>query len=235
MTEGARDDNETAAPVSTATGPLLAREGASWANRWTRHLDRLGGMLVSPRATSRRLLTDGQGTFTEVFFWMVVLAAAVSPIRTGRAVLLSRVGLLDGLSVFATHLQGRLLGPMVGVLVAAALLAAIDPRRSPDQRLGFSRAIDVVTFALVPVLLLTTVGLLLRAGSIHIWFLPHQTPRGPSAMQALYVLVSYGWSFVLWAVLAFELRRLPRHSKPQEVEPGEPSPPYRSADQAPRT
>lgn len=181
---------------------LVVPASAAWRDRWISHVRRLGGMLVSPRRTLRALVTGTEGRVGEIALWLVLLAAAVSPVRTGRAILVGRVAVIDGVWAFLAHLQVRLFVPVVAVLIVAVLLMAA----SGPRRLSFDRAMDVAGFLLVPVLLLTALGVLLRAGGVDLWFLPHRTLRGGLAARAIYVAVGYGWSLVLLAVALYELR-----------------------------
>ena len=189
-------------PSSTSSEVDVTASRPSLTARFGAHLDRLGGMLLSPRRTLRRLIDGHAGGIGEVFLWLIVLLAAVSPTRTGRAILIGRVAVLDGLLVFLTYIRPRLLPLLAGVAAAAALAALVGRRR-----LGFGRALDVAAYLLVPTLLLMAVGLLLRSLGIELWFLPHRTPRGSLLFQAIHVAVSYGWSLGLLALLLHELRR----------------------------
>ena len=185
---------EVSAPPTVAS--------AGWSARWRRHVQRLGGMLVSPRATLRRLLA-GEGRLDEVALWLIVLTAAVSPVRTGRAILVGRLGVLDGVLTFLAYLQTRLPVVLLALLIGAGLLMLVGGQR----RLSFGRAVDVAGFLLVPVLLLTALGIVLRSAGVDLWFLPHRTLRGSFGTRALHVALSYGWSMVLLVVAMHEIRR----------------------------
>ena len=83
------------------------------------HLGRLGGVIARPRATFDRLLS-GQGSLWEVFFWMVIVTAAIAPTRAGRAVLIGRGSLVDGALAFAGGSRGIASPRGPGAVVYAA-------------------------------------------------------------------------------------------------------------------
>ena len=176
---------------------VAVSRGGRWWAAILAHFERLGGMLVSPRMTLRRLIDGDGGHLGEIFFWVLVVVAASSPVRTGRSLLVARVALLDGISSFFVHHSARLWPLLIAVVVAGALLAIVG-----GSKLGWSRATDVAAFLLVPVLFLTALGVILRAAGIELWFLPHRTLRGTLSHRVVYGVVSYGWSIVLlWLAL----------------------------------
>ena len=192
-------DAEVKPPDAEVKPPeSVTRPPQSWL--WG-HFDRLGGMLISPRATIRRLIDGQDGRVGEILIWLVILTAAASPVRTGRAMLIGRIGILDGVVAFLAQLQPRLLGLFVAAIVVAAVLAAVGRRRG----LGFDRALDVTGHLLVPVLLLIAAGVLLKAAGVNIWFLPHRPLRGGPQAQAIYLTATYGWSVVLLGFTLWEL------------------------------
>lgn len=170
--------------------------------RWMAHLQRLGGMLVRPGPALRQLIDHPEGKLGEVAMWLVFLAAVVSPTRTGRAMLLVRQDPVAGLLAFVQQLQVRLVGPLLGVLLAAALLAAASRRR-----LGFDRGLDVAAFTLTPLLLLTALGVVLRSLGYEVWFLPHRSIQGVWPAASVQVAVAYGWSVGLLGLAIREVRR----------------------------
>lgn len=178
------------------------------------HVDRLGGMLVSPRRTIRRLLSEDRGGLGGILLWLVVLIASTSPVRTGRALLVARTGLVDGALQFLVFLQPRLLPLLLAVAVAAALMVLVGGRGG----LSYGRALDVASYLLVPAMLLMAVGTILSTLGLELWFLPHRTLRGSIGQRATYIAVSFGWSLVLLALTLAELRRWPPAPAPASTD-----------------
>jgi len=167
------------------------------------HFGRLGGMIVRPRPTLRLILRNGHGHMFEVFGWMVLLTAATSPVRTGRALLYLRAVMLD--SMFVSFLASRMTIALVGVFVAGMVLTLASKAR----RLAYAQAIDAAAFTLVPLLLLMAVGILLRANGLDIRVLPHRLLPRSGSMRMLSILASYGWSLVLLALAVWMVRTDP--------------------------
>lgn len=166
------------------------------------HLARIGGVIVRPRRTLSAVLFDRRGRLWEVVLWMIVVCAAAQPVRAGQAMLLSRVDIIGGASAFLNLLASRMLGPLIGALVGAAILWAID-----RKNVSFDAAVDTCAFALVPLLLLTAVGAGLSNLGVELWFLPHRTLGGRGVFFGTRLAVGYGWSILLFLLLVLEVRK----------------------------
>ncbi|MEM7675736.1 MAG: hypothetical protein AAF449_06995 [Myxococcota bacterium] len=164
------------------------------------HLKRLGGMLVRPVPTLRHMRHTGQGHMYEVFGWLLLLTAATSPVRTGRALLYLRAARFD--SMFVGFLASRITIALVSVFVAGMLLAVA----SRGHRISYVQAVDIAAFTLTPMLLLMAIGILLGAAGFEVRVLPHRAlPRGGS-LRGWWIAASYGWSIALLLLALWTVR-----------------------------
>ena len=168
------------------------------------HFARLGGALISPRETLRGALWRDEGVLWEILPWMMVVTAAVAPTRAGRALLVGRTDLLDGLMLFFNLVANRMLGPMLGLLVAALLLHLVS-RASSGPVVSFDVALDATAFTLVPFLALAATGSLLFAFGYEVWFLPHRKLTTPGLVGAIRIAVAFAWPVALYAFLLREV------------------------------
>lgn len=150
--------------------------------------------MVAPRVTFARLVFQHEGRLWEVLPWMMVVTAAVSPGRAGRALLLGRADVLDGLMIFLNALSQYTIGPLVGVATAALLLVATSRLRGSATPIRFEAALDGCAFLLMPFLLLCSLGVILEAAGWDFWFLPHNGIRGRGTRLVVRVAVAFGWS-----------------------------------------
>ena len=167
------------------------------------HLGRLGGVIARPRATFDRLLS-GQGSLWEVFFWMVIVTAAIAPTRAGRAVLIGRGSLVDGALAFVTMMSSRMMVPLVGTLAAAGVLWLWAKRHETTPPCEV--LLDATAVCLVPFLLLAALGALLHHAGLELWFMPHRSLNGRSWPFWVRGAVAFAWSIGLYCVLALRLR-----------------------------
>lgn len=170
------------------------------------HLERLGGMLSSPRATVRRLLDSDEGRMWSVLIWLVVLGVALEPVAVGRALLLARVDVLGGLYRVANALSRPLAVPLAGMMGAAVLMSLA----SGSRRLPLDRALDVASHLLVPFLALAAFGAVMSSLGIEMWALPHRPLRGPAWLVTLRATVGFGASLLLLTVAVHDLRQRAR-------------------------
>lgn len=168
------------------------------------HLERIGGMLVSPRRTLARLLDTEEGRMWSILGWMALLAVALEPSRFGRALLLARVDLLDGFFLLFDTVARRLVVPLVGVMAAAYVLELAS--RGGERPMGVDRALDVASHLLVPFLLLAGVGASASALGVEMWALPHRPLQGPTWVVTVRAVVGFGGSVVLLGLALAEVR-----------------------------
>ncbi len=160
-------------------------------------------MILHPRATLDAVIHARAATLLGLLPWFAIVAFALEPVRTGQALLLFKVGLLDGLMTLVQVFGNRMAQPFVGIVAASALLALVETFLRPrDQRHGFDVALDASTFALVPYLLLASVGRLLQVAGLDLWWLPHHSIRGVWWERAIEIAAAYGWSAALFVVAA---------------------------------
>lgn len=176
--------------------------------RFFDHLARVGGVFVSPRATLDGVLRSGRGGLFEVMPWMFVVACALQPVRAGQAFLMARVSLLEGFNALARLFAQRMLTPLVAALVAATVLYLFDRlREGAHERITFEGAVDACAFMLFPFLLLCAVGAALDHNGVRLWWTPNRAVVGRGIYLATRIVVAYGWSFVLFGVVLWDLRR----------------------------
>lgn len=174
------------------------------------HLGRLGGVIRSPQRTLRKFLWRGEGRLWDILPWLVVVTGAVAPTRAGRAVLLGRVDVIDGLLLFGNLVANRMLYPLLGLVVAASILHLMDRVRHPSEvKVGFDIALDTVAYTLIPYLLLAAVGAGLSALGVDLWFMPHHDLRAPGWYGVARVVVAFGWPAALYLFLVREVWRRP--------------------------
>lgn len=168
------------------------------------HFARVGGVLISPRKTLARIVA-GEGTLLELVPWIIFVTAAIAPVETGRAILMLRVDLLEGLLAFANVLSARMAPALAGALgagIALYLGEMIFSSAPPEERLGLDRSLDATSFTLVPYLFLAIAGALLSHAGIEWWFMPHRALRGGPYYQFIRLAVSFGWPAILWLWVA---------------------------------
>lgn len=168
------------------------------------HFARVGGVLISPRTTLARIVA-GEGTLLELVPWIVMVTVVIAPVETGRAILMVRVDLLEGLLAFANVLSARMAPALAGALGAgiALYLGEMMFSKAPrEERLGLDRSLDATAFTLVPYLFLAVAGALLSHAGVEWWFMPHRILRGGPYYQFIRIAVSFGWSMILWLWVA---------------------------------
>lgn len=185
-------------------------EAEGWA--LSRHLERLGGILVRPRATLARLLSTDEGRLWSILLWLLVLAVALRPERVGRAVLVIRSDALGGLFLLLNTLVTTVSVPLAVIIGSAALLHF--GARASHRRLPLDRALDVAGFLVVPFLFLAAVGIVLAAAGLDIGALPHHRLKGPVWVVAVRAAVAFGGTAML---LAFALKSMPRFAPPRDL------------------
>ena len=171
------------------------------------HFARLGGVLLHPRATFDRMLMQQEGSLWEILLWVMLIAAAISPVRVGRALLVARMDFLAGLQSFLGVLSNRMTQALLGLLVAAVVLHLIDRfRREEEARIvRFDQALDLCAFLLVPYLMLTALGSLLSQLGAEFWFMPHRAISGNALVVTIRCLVAFSWSLVLFGLVAYRV------------------------------
>lgn len=171
----------------------------------------MGAVLVHPRAAMRALLTQGQGSMSRLFIWLALVAIAAEPVRAGRAFLVGRQQLLDGLILLLNTLAGRLIEPILLVIMAATALYVIGraKRAQGGAGIGFDAASDVAAYFLVPFILVIAVSAILDAVGLGFAALPLHGVRGTGLVWVGRIFLAYGWSVYLFFVGAWELWHAP--------------------------
>lgn len=170
------------------------------------HLQRLGGVIVSPRRTLRALLWQGEGRMWEVVLWLVVVTATVAPTRAGRAALIGRTSLLDGAQMFLSAVANRMLAPLLGLVIAASILHLLDRvLREGPPAVPFDVALDACAFTLVPFLALASLGAGLSALGVEVGVLPHRRLDAPPWIGPTRVALGFFWTFALYGGLLQEV------------------------------
>lgn len=169
------------------------------------HFARVGGVLISPRATFRRMIETGEGNLLELVPWLILVTVVIAPIETGRAILMLRVDVWEGIMSFVTLLSNRMMPALAGALGAGIVLYLGELIFRPgEEKRGLDLALDATAFTLIPYFFLCVLGVVLGAVGREIWWMPHRQLRGTLPYQLLRLGVSFGWSLVLWGLMAFE-------------------------------
>ncbi|MFO0726819.1 MAG: YIP1 family protein [Myxococcota bacterium] len=176
-------------------------------------LGRIGGVILAPRRTLYAILSEGGGNFGELLFLMLLVTITVSPNQAGEAFLIMRRWPLDGLMQLFSLVATRMAGQVIAAVVAAALLLGIAKLRQGTPSFGFDRALDACLYALIPFLLLSSLGAALSELGLEAWFMPHRVTQGPPLILAARVLAGYGWSIVLFAMLAIRVAKEGPHER----------------------
>jgi hypothetical protein len=162
-------------------------------------LERLGGVLLHPRATLKGVLEGRGGSFFELLPLLLVVPAIVAPVSAGQALLVGRVAVVDGLRAYLGLVANRVGGPVMAAVIGALVLVLVDRVRPGTKRdLSFDRTLDACLFALVPFFLFAVLGKLLSSLGWELWFLPHRPTRG----RGLYLLARLAAGY-LWPALLF--------------------------------
>lgn len=185
-------------------------------------ISRIGGVLIHPRETLDELLAGEGGSVFDILPWCVVVACVLSPSRAGQVVLFMRVDVLEGLRILASLVSSQMMRPLVGVLVAALLLAMIARftkagSDSSGERITwtFDRCLDACMYMLVPYLLITSVSVIVEQLGVRGSFFPHRPFRGRGVYLFIRLALAFGWSFCLYF---YVLKKLWSGSEPEIVE-----------------
>ncbi len=171
-----------------------------------RHLGRIGGVIISPRSTLQRLILKPEGQLWELMPWIVVVTATVSPVGAGRAWLVGRLDFIDGALQFLNVIAGRMLGPMIGLIVAAGLLYGVDRfRHRSREPLPFDVALDACAYTLVPFLVLASVGAAASRLGFELWFMPHRRLGGRGWVGVARFSAAFAWPLALYGVLVWRV------------------------------
>ena len=179
---------------------MTSRNGNVW-----RPLERMGGGILHPRKIFDGILNGAGGSMFELLPWMVLVTLTVAPTESGQIVLMGRGDLFVAVRMLLGLVTNRLGGALVGAAVGALVLSGLSAlgRRGRDRRgPGYDRLLDATTYCLVPFLALASLGALLRASGVEVWFLPHRLLSGRGMVLATRVLVAFGGPLILFGVLA---------------------------------
>lgn len=161
-------------------------------------------MVVHPRATLVRVIVAREGSLLELLPWMVVVALALEPVRSGQAALLMRTSLVDGLMLLLSQISTRLTPALIGAFSAAASLYVAERLAKPAaEQHGFDAALDAAGYTLVPYLLLASAGRIASSAGLDLWWLPHHPLHGSLSDRAVEAAVGYGWSIALLALASY--------------------------------
>ncbi len=162
-------------------------------------IDRLGGVLVAPKATFGRLIERDEGRLFGVLGWFFVWVVAVAPEPVGRGLLLLRSDAWAGATLVLSTAVDRL-AVVVGVAIAGAVGLNLWSRRA-DRRLDLDRALDLSAHCLVPFLAVATAGSVLASLGLNLEASPHRPLRGDAGWVAVRAIVGFGPCAVPYAVL----------------------------------
>jgi hypothetical protein len=159
----------------------------------TSFAERVGGVLVSPRATLAHAATAGDGLF-DVALLLGLKVAASETVALGRAILavpaLGAASLLRGL----VHAISAVTFDVAAILVAAMAMRLFTRRGGP------ARELDLAAYAWVPYLAVTLV----------VWLVDTALGRSPGVVEATVARVlALGWASAAWLLGLLALRAVP--------------------------
>jgi hypothetical protein len=91
---------------------------------------------------------------------------------------------------------------LAGALGAGMVLYLGELIFRREGRRGLDLALDATAFTLVPYLLLAVIGALLSHAGWEVWWMPHRLLRGPAYYQSMRLAAAFGWSAILWVLMA---------------------------------
>jgi hypothetical protein len=161
-------------------------------------IDRIGGILVSPREGVRQIVA-GQGVADVTLLLATRVAAGETP-RIARALVRGWEGnpsaAVSGVLAAAT----AVLPDVLGILIGAILLSLLGGRKKPIAERGkvSDRTLDVAAYAWIPYLAVSLAGALL--------FTAIGRPMKPIE-EYLINGVALGWATLVWIIGLSELRK----------------------------
>lgn len=168
---------------------------------------RIGGVLVSPRATLRRVATGGEGGLSDVALLLGARFLVDEAVSLTRALWwLPRGEPLAALQG-VLHALSRLL-PDVVAIVLGALALTLFSGRGRDEAQGRGRELDLAAYAWVPWVAVQVAAMSCYAA---LGRAPGETER------RLVQLAGLAWATALWATALWVLRH-PATSNPPSAE-----------------
>jgi hypothetical protein len=157
------------------------------------YLERIGGVLVSPRVTCRRL-ASGAARASDIAFLMLAWFFASSLTDIAHSFVVMRAfDVATGIEMLMSHLSQALLPDVVGIVLAGLILSFFLPNRLRSDVPAF----DLAAYAWVPFMVVELAGSLLFTA----------LQRSPTPLQH-YVEVGLAigcgaavWGCALWAAL----------------------------------
>jgi peroxiredoxin len=154
-------------------------------------LARIGGLVVAPRRTLRALL-EGEGSALDIVPAIAIAAVASTPAKLGAGLLLLRARPDTALHKLGPDLWHQWSYPLLFVVFAATALAY--GKEAPTRR-----CFAVSTYALVPSLLLMSIGGAAQRLGVDLAVLPHHPISGGPLERAARILVAFAPSVALVA------------------------------------
>jgi len=121
---------------------------------------------------------------------------------------MARADWFEGLRRVPSFVGNQLGPPMLGALCGALILTILArslTKNVEEERFGFDwtfdRCLDACFYMLVPFLIMASVGVILEQLGVRWWFLPHRPFRGTGIYLTVRLLLAFGWSFILFAIV----------------------------------
>ena len=165
-------------------------------------LDRLGGMIIAPRATLARFADGGPGGFNDLLLLLLLLEAGRSlPSLARGAWTLVDVSVVTGVLTMVRILTQQMIVPLVAVVIGSVLLKALGPRGQE------ARHLDAAALCALPAvglkIGLSLAGMVLRDFNLA-------TPPWPQVVQGVSAAWFVALLFVALALSRRELRKTTR-------------------------
>lgn len=182
-------------------------------------LGRIGGAILHPRRTLEATLSNPGRTADAVFVLGVLAGLLATPVRTAKAVAMTKISFLTALQGLVGVLGTTVLWEILAIIVVAPVLHWLASRRghAPSSEAVLAAA----ALTLVPFFALVLVGALLDQLGLDQGRLLNLLPnrpwrlyaRGAGGDLALRLLVAYGWTGMMLSWLAVRLLRRKETSK----------------------
>jgi hypothetical protein len=156
-------------------------------------LDRVGGIVVHPRATLRATAATGEGGLRDVAILLFLRVLAGETLTIAKAFLsLPSMG-LGGMLRELSRAAMAIVPDVLGILIAAVLMALLAGRKSRAAR---GSELDVAAYAWVPYLVVSVATALILSIAGY----------SGGLVEKIAIVIALGWSAAVWILGLIELR-----------------------------
>ncbi len=156
-------------------------------------LDRVGGVVVHPRATLRAAAATGEGGLRDVAILLALRILAGETLTIAKAFLaLPSLG-LGGMLRELSRAEMAIVPDVVGILIAAVLMALLAGKKA---RAAKGSELDVAAYAWVPYLVVSVSTALILSIAGY----------SGGLVEKVAIVIALGWSAAIWILGLLELR-----------------------------